>query len=501
MSGHEQDSSIDYENPPPTIQRFLESDAFIRGLRGPIGSGKSTTCCFEILRRAWEQHPGPDGVARSRWLVVRNTYPELKTTTIPTWHGVMPSTRGEWRDQGPPRHFIRERHEDGHTVELEVIFLALDSATSDVGKVLSLEITGAWVNEAREIQKAIIDALTGRVGRFPGPLFGGPSWAGLILDTNSPDTEHWWYTLAERDTSTEEKRQLISSLDKAREELVKIGALGKNQPLFEFFAQPGGRSPNAENLANLRAGYYQFAMAGKSADWIKVYVDGEYGFIQEGRPIYTEYVDSLHCVTFELDRGTPLLVGMDFGMTPAAVIGQRNAFGRTLIRWELCATYMGVRPFGKLLAQFLREREQDGYHIGDMVGDPAGDSPDYDEETAFQVLKSAEVGLDVHPAYTNEWSIRREAVATPLAELADGKPRLVIHPDCAVLRKGMAGRYAYKRLALTGEARYKSEPDKNEWSHVCEALQYLMLATGEGKRVVRRENSASRGAAPKYARM
>ena len=42
-------------------------------------------------------------------------------------------------------------------VELEVIFLALDRP-EDVKKLLSLELTGVWVNEAREIPKSIIDA-------------------------------------------------------------------------------------------------------------------------------------------------------------------------------------------------------------------------------------------------------------------------------------------------------------------------------------------------------
>ncbi len=69
----------------PTIAAFHASDAFVRMLRGPIGSSKSTTCAVEIIRRAQAQEPGPDGKRHSRWVAVRNTYGELRTTTVKTF--------------------------------------------------------------------------------------------------------------------------------------------------------------------------------------------------------------------------------------------------------------------------------------------------------------------------------------------------------------------------------------------------------------------------------
>jgi hypothetical protein len=70
------------------------SDAFVRGIRGPLGSGKSTGCSVEILRRSQMQQPSPDGVRRTRWAVIRNSYPELKSTTIRTWQEWCPATYG-----------------------------------------------------------------------------------------------------------------------------------------------------------------------------------------------------------------------------------------------------------------------------------------------------------------------------------------------------------------------------------------------------------------------
>ena len=78
--------AISYKPAGEVSRAFMKSDAFVRGIRGPFGSGKSTACVMEILRRAKMQRIGTDGKRRSRWAVIRNTYPELKTTTIKTWH-------------------------------------------------------------------------------------------------------------------------------------------------------------------------------------------------------------------------------------------------------------------------------------------------------------------------------------------------------------------------------------------------------------------------------
>ena len=72
---------------------------------------------------------------------------------------------------------------------MEVIFLALDDE-SDIRKLLGAELTGVWFNEAREMQKSIIDAGTMRVGRYPPMRDGGPTWYGVIADTNAPEDDH-----------------------------------------------------------------------------------------------------------------------------------------------------------------------------------------------------------------------------------------------------------------------------------------------------------------------
>ena len=92
-------------------------------------------------------------------------------------------------------------------------------------------------------------------------------------------------------------------------------------------------------------------------------------------------------------------------------------------------------------------------------------------------------------APSNDWVLRREAVATSLTKMIDGGPGFLISPKCAITRKGMAGGYAYKRVQMAGDERYRDKPDKNRFSHPCEALQYLMLGAGAGETVIPRKRN------------
>ena len=142
-----------------TVFNFLQSNAFVRGMLGPVGSGKSYACAAEIMLRAVKQKPSPvDGIRYTRFAIVRNSYPMLKTTTIKTWLELFPeNTFGPMLWTPPITHHIRlPSRGDASGIDCEVIFLALDQP-KDVRKLLSLELTGAWVNEARELPKAVID--------------------------------------------------------------------------------------------------------------------------------------------------------------------------------------------------------------------------------------------------------------------------------------------------------------------------------------------------------
>lgn len=455
--------TVEYFPPGPVAARYLADDRFVCGIRGPVGSGKSVASVMKVLKIAHKQPISPvNGKRNSRIAIIRNTYPELKTTTIKTWHSWVPPEQGKWRDEGPPGHHIITPE-----LDIEVLFVALDRP-ADVRKLLSLELTAAWINEAREIPKAVLDGLTARVGRFPDLKHGGCVGPQIIMDTNPPDTDHWWYKMAEEATPEG----------------------------WAFYSQPGGLTEFAENRDGLSGmpgghiGYYSRASQGKDPMWVKVYVDGQYGFVLDGKPVYPEYVDNLHIRAVDYNPRLPVFVGVDFGLTPAATLANRDTMGRLRVFDELCTGDMGAVRFAELLKQKLAEY---GIEQAKIIGDPAGDiRAQTDEQTPFLVM--AANGIQAVPATTNDYIIRREAVVRPLSRLIDGIPGMIIDPRCKMLRKGMAGAYHYKRVQVAGHERFQDKPDKGIYSHVCESLQYLCLGAGEGTEVIRSRPTAGRAA-------
>jgi hypothetical protein len=480
--------SYEYHSPGPVVDRFLFSDAFVVGIRGPLGSGKTGAGCMSVIANAQEQQPQLDGRKYSRYAIIRNTYPELTTTTIKSWHHWLPETLGHWKQQGPPTHHIIDAE-----INMEVIFVSLDRP-KDVRKVLGMELTGALVEEAREVDKPLIDGLTGRVGRFQPPKSVMRADFECVkpqirMTTNSPEQDHWWYVLAEGDTTTARNEELVKSVIEAEQEMRRTivngkPLLGPKQKLFEFLAQPDANSPDAENIPNLPPGYYQRLSAGKSEEWIKVYVRGEYGFVQDGRPMFPEFREHQHVKLFELNPKLPITIGIDFGNTPAASIGQRSFTGIQRARWEVVSEHMGAKQFAIVLRSFLNATCAN-FDIDSITGDPAGvGEVGTDLDTPFKIMKAN--GVDAKPANTNDPTVRREAVANKMTQLIDGEAAWQVHPQgCPTLRAGMAGKYRQKRIQIAGSEQYHSKPDKNMHSHVCEAEEYRLLGMGEGKVVLR----------------
>jgi len=448
----------------PTISDFHRNDDFIRGVRGPYGSGKSTGCCWEIWRRAAAQKPDAEGRRRTRFLIVRNTYRELHDTTLKTWlEWFREDLIGNF-NRSQMAHNIEYTMADGTTVQTEVLFRALDKP-SDVKKLLSLEITGAWVNEAREVPKGVIDALADRTGRFPAVRDGGCTWRGVFMDTNPPDDDHWWYRMAEEERPA--------------------GWSFYTQPpgIFEIGNRHYVINPKAENLENLENGYYQTRWAGKKRDYVLVHYGNQYGFVQEGKPVYSEYVDTVHCSQdiIEPIRGRKLYVGIDFGLTPAATFAQMDVLGRWNVIDEVVTEDMGAMRFADVLGPKLRGEYKD-YEV-EIYGDPAGDDrAQTDERTPISILQSR--GVPAMPAPSNDPVMRHAALEGPLQRMIDGKPGFMISPRCKITRKGLAGGYHYKRVEVKGEERFQDKPLKNKFSHPVESLEYLLLGAGEGDNII-----------------
>lgn len=437
----------------PTIRQFSRSHAEIRGLMGPFGSGKSSGCVIDLVKWSARQHV-IEGRRRARFACIRNTYAQLQDTTIKTFlHWLPDRVFGSYRERD---HSYRlDRLDD---LEVEFIFRALDRP-EHVANLLSLELTGGWGNEARELPWAVIQALRGRCGRYPAASQGGAVDPGIILDTNPPEDDSWWYRFFE-------------------EHLTPDGS-AVPPGVAEIFKQPSGLSAEAENLPNLLEGrrYYEKLSVGADKDFVDVYVHGRYGTVKDGKPVYPEYNDRVHTVDHEPVRSLVIKRGWDFGLTPACVFTQVLPDGRWIVFDELCGDDLGIGTFADEVLRLVDERYK-GFHFEDY-GDPAGEqrtamTADRDEKTCFDILHAK--GIGIRGGEQNLTS-RLECVKRPLNTLRGGQPQLQVHSRCAKLRKGFAGRYRYRQIKVAGAgARYHSEPEKNEYSHPHDALQYVATA-------------------------
>jgi len=491
LGTREPDYSVGY-TAEPTIAAFHHSDAFVRGIRGPYGSGKSVGCVIEIIRRAQEQKPDRFGKRKTRFAAIRNTYGELKTTTIKTWQEWVPQDVApiKWDEPITCRWICKLP--DGTTMDLEMIFLSVDRP-AHVKKLKSLDLTGLWLNEASLLEKLVLDDGTARVGRYPAKKDGAAfTWAGVIMDTNAMDDDHWWHDLAEGVTDQDRQAEINATLEGLNAALQE---LGMKRPLMEFFEQPpalieaqGSFMPNpfAENVRNqpMGAAYWLMLANGKSKEWIEMFLLNKYGKVIDGLPVYPEYNEHLHGRSLALRPipGLPITIGLDFGLSPAAACIQVSAKSQLLLLGECVSAErsMGITQFiGDALKPYLANRFGSNDSHGNpwefrLVGDPAGAQRGQgDEKTVFQI--AADLNFPISPAKTNAFIARRDALAWFFNRLVEGAPAFLADESCRMIKKGLRGGYHYRRIQVSGEARHQNEPYKNKYSHPVEAAQYAAL--------------------------
>ncbi len=512
----------------PTAVKFHASDKVVRGFMGPVGNGKSVACIQELLRLACEQWPNSEGIRKTRWAIIRNTSLELRSTTLNTWKQWIPETYCPVVMHPMITAKMDQSLSDGTRMQFEVLFLALDS-DDDVRKLLSLEVTGVFINEAREISYAVVKGARERIGRYPSvidgyqdaeatkkfPAYTAPRDAegnlspckrkSLLMDTNPCDDDHWWYQLAEEGCrrSTRPEHKEIAKQETAR--------------IFDFFRgpsplikQPNGTyepNPEAENIQHLPGGYqyYLDMIAGNDEDHINVMVMGNYGHLKTGKPVYPEYNDKLHCPETGIIpiKGIPIGLGWDFGLTPSCVIGQITSLGQLLILDELFSEDMGVRQFARDVVKPYLSKKYADFEIEFSLCDPSGTfrgegeaksaskilNDDYvDNNEDGDIIVPLNLGFTTEGAPSNNPTVRLDAVKHFLTKLVDGGyPGYVLNKSCKYLRKGKMGGYKYKKIQISGEDRYNLKPDKNVFSHPADAEQYLALGYTRGLHEVSEE--------------
>lgn len=477
--------------PSPTCKSFHESDKFVKMLLGPYGSGKSCACAVDVLSYACAQAPAPDGVRYTRVGVIRSSYPELQSTTRKSLMEVLPSDCGFINASGAPlRGVYVIPLPDGTTVNLELNLFSIESPDA-CSKILSANWTFAWINEATGICNEGFAAVMSRIGRFPSQNQGGVSWGGIIMDFNPPEYGSWldtyvknpepnWAVFRQPPAAIQvedaDGKKTYEVNDNA-ENLRNLGSKEEGDP--ETFSTDAEREAYLQERGKR---YYKNQISTLLKTGREDIVQNQYCMMDvpiiDGKPVYTNFNRTRHVAnnTIEPIMFVDVIVGMDqSGIHPAAVVLQ-NQNGRWCVLDELYAENEGFENFlYGMLTPLLRSK----YATNPVIAaiDPSNQRDAWQAITPKQRLEDA--GIPAVTEISNSPKVRIQAVEHILNLEVGG---LLVSPTCEHLIRGFVSDYRYRRLRASGSfgAAYTPQPEKNDYSHYHDALQYAVLLVQQG---------------------
>ncbi|MBT0667017.1 hypothetical protein HT136_01375 [Novosphingobium profundi] len=488
----------------PVASAYVASRAVVKGIMGPVGSGKTIASIQAFMELARRQnyvldHNGVK-IRKSRFAIIRDTYPNLDRNTIPSFHKIVPRHVGNFINSSPRIHkfgFALQR--DGHIADtaapildfcqVEVEFRAIgDQTVQDA--LRGLEVTAALVNEADRTHPDILTYLIGRIGRFgddfdPG-LVVDPQ---ILLDLNGTDDENWTYKVLIEENL---------GLDPA------LADLAGDRPLVEYFEQPeavdefGNPNPRAENVDNLPKNYYaqQYAFAKRRGNltYINRMLRSKYTPVSEGRTVFPEYIDEIHSAIFEAIPGIPLIVMADQGLLGAVLIGQ-VVKGQLRILEEIACVFeteddqievvqLGGETLGRQVRDLLALKFP-GFELADAICDPAGAAgedainykswrQDFQKGLGFKVRKARVPRNALEP--------RLKAVRGYLNRVIGAERALLVHKRCTMTRRAFRTKYYYQRIGKgAGDGYYSDVPKKVlGYADLMDALQYGCFELDKG---------------------
>lgn len=495
--GPDYDAKFDifqFQPPGPVCARYIMSEGPIDLIRGPWGSGKTVGTVFKIARHAGELFPVcKDGRVHVRAAAIRDTYREMAKTALASWHNFFPKfgpfTRQPVRDNysggqdRPVKHVLEwdviRQWPDGPKltpVVLEMEFGAIGEQNLD-SFFKGYEISIGWLNECDLVHEDAAGRLFGRTGRYP-PRDEVMEWEGERLgwetdpdsgiqvvklprivcgDFNPPDEANWTF-----------KREIEEP---------------EKWPGYNFFAQPSGLSPQGENRRGKSRGQYEEeerAFGGPKNPEARRNVHGEYAAKKIGTVVYDRF--SLHKhrsdVPLEPVRELPFYMGFDAGGTPACGIGQLMPNGQFRGLREIVSspeTVTGPQRFAENVMEVLL-RDFRGMACAGAWGDPSAwyGADKVRGELAFMETVALALQIQIMPTATNDLKSRIEAVDWYFGSDIDAvTPRSLWDPRLKHTIRGFVSQYHLTKASSAGKTD-SSEIDKNEYSHVQDAWQYLL---------------------------
>lgn len=410
----------------PHQRQFIGSPSRNVAYVGGVGSGKTVALCLTAILNGANE---PDGFS----LIGRLNMPALINSTMKTFLELVPESEGSWKPS-EKRYVFRNGH--------EVAFLHLDISDPKVsGHIKSMNLSGAYIDEATEISEDIYFLVQSRLRRKTAPRH-------LLRLASNPAGHDWvWRHFFDPQRSAQ---------------LLKLN-LGITATTF--------------NNIHLSREYVENMLATWPTDWQERYIHGHFSDFSD--LIYKEFNERTH--TWDASRahahfsgsnmpplGWPTLIGIDIGSDtehdPWSVVLIAVAPDGTLFQFD------EVYGRGLLISEIADRvwRKMEGRPTPDMA---------YDYANRQCALELAEHGIHGQPAIkdvqpglfkVSQYMHIDGRLRHPFSGAA-GAPRYFISNHCTDTIKELTGyKWAKDR---SGNATGKPAHDN---SHSPDAIRYAI---------------------------
>uniref|UniRef100_A0A6M3IHB3 Putative terminase n=1 Tax=viral metagenome TaxID=1070528 RepID=A0A6M3IHB3_9ZZZZ len=474
----------------PTIRKFHKERAEIRAIIGPVGSGKTAAVSVEIGYRIPMMYWNRFGLNKTRWIILRNTYPMLIDSTQRTFFEWFPPILYGKYNKVEKFYSLSYTTLDFNgksvRIEVEIMFRSCDRP-EEVDKFRGYEITGYYVDEADEVNDDIKKVLKQRIGRYPSMN----EWAVALRRKNMRLRNKSLKYIGEVMERNPKRYQTAFGIETSNPPSTESSIYwsfawqtyvpGPKPEKAPLNGHVGFWQPERENEHNLRPGYYdRMAEAYYYAkDWIDRYIKGKPGIRLKGKAVYNNFSRQIHEAKANLIWGGDTLYrGWDnTGLHPACVIVQMPVPGQIQVLKEFWTERENIVTFAKRIVANCNKLFINAVYVD--FADPAGWNQHSQKDgslTSNSLLMEEECGIILEKSEQN-FSARVNVVDNLMRMLVQGgEPALLVDPDCIGTINGFMGGYYYPRVAsIPGEEVYSELPVKNKYSDVHDALQYVII--------------------------
>jgi PBSX family phage terminase large subunit len=394
----------------PTQEKFLKalsetkpneyrSIAYI----GAFGSGKTWALCRGAIGLALS-YPG------IRILIGRQHATDLRDSTRTTFYELINDIEEKLRGLYPPELRssvppIGNEHKSDNEYEFSngslIMFRPLEDAER---KYKSLNVAAVGIDEGSEVDINSVQMLMGRRRQMGYPLI-------LFVVSNPTGLTHWIYRWWVREVRKDLKDSYL---------------------LF--------RTNTAENQVNLPPDYIKELMRRYPLDWVRRYVNGEWGGLEEGVPIFAGFDLETHIKPGLFYKRLPVWVGIDFGYQTPGVVWAHPTKERVC---QVIREWAPKQLDTHKLAEGIVKRNNIWFPGGQFLyfcGHDGMQHAPHASKTNLEILQS--YGLNA--TYRNHHVETGLTVIRNLIRMqSNGKPNLVVDPSCHTIIEGFMGEYRY----------------------------------------------------------